>query len=253
MTDLLRQALVAREVDEVLGLVDRIAASPGPFGASSDPLPVESVGRPTRPELVDPRKAPRRSPHTEAGRVAQLHALAHIEWNAVKLALDASHRFGGLPPDYHADWIGVAVDEAHHFRLLRARLRDAGVDYGDLPAHGQLWASAVRTAHDPMVRMALVPRVLEARGLDVTPQVLERFRVAGDGRSAAVLRVILRDEIRHVAVGDRWFRHLCTERGIEAEPTFRALLADHGVRVVRPFNEPARLEAGFTAEELAAF
>jgi uncharacterized ferritin-like protein (DUF455 family) len=210
-------------------------------------------GRPDRPELVDPRELRPRSMRTRQGHVAAVHAVAHIEANAIDLAVDAVHRFRELPADFHDDWLRVAVEEAHHFELLRDRLRALGADYGDLPAHGRLWDACANTAHDPLARMALVPRVLEARGLDVTPAMRARFAEAGDVETAEVLDVILHDEVGHVAVGDRWFRHLCAERGEEPEAAFARLLADAGVQVRPPLNTDARLAAGFTEAELAAF
>jgi uncharacterized ferritin-like protein (DUF455 family) len=189
---------------------------------------------------------------THDGHVAAVHAIAHIEANAIDLAVDAVHRFRDLPGDFHDDWLRVAVEEAHHFELLRARLRALGADYGDLPAHGRLWDACAGTADDPLARMALVPRVLEARGLDVTPAMRARFAEAGDVETAEVLDVILREEVGHVAVGDRWFRHLCAQRVEEPEAAFARLLTDAGVRVRPPLNTEARLAAGFTGAELAA-
>jgi uncharacterized ferritin-like protein (DUF455 family) len=187
---------------------------------------------------------------TPEGHVATVHAIAHIEANAIDLAVDAVHRFRDLPADFHGDWLGVAVEEAHHFELLRSRLQALGADYGDLPAHGRLWDACANTAHDPLARMALVPRVLEARGLDVTPGMRARFAEAGDVETAEVLDVILRDEVGHVAVGDRWFRRLCAERGEDPEAAFARLLVGAGVQVRPPLNTEARLAAGFTESEL---
>lgn len=213
--------------------------------------PVEAPGRPERPTLVEPRALPRRRMGTPEGRFAAIHAVAHIEANAVNLALDAVHRFDGLPWRYRLDWLRVAVEEALHFELLEARLADLGGTYGDLPAHDGLWSSAVATADDPLRRMALVPRVLEARGLDVTPLMLERFREVGDTATAEVLVRILDDEVGHVAVGDRWFRHLCEKRGLDPGPTFIRLLDEARAIVPPPFNEEARRRAGFAPAELA--
>jgi uncharacterized ferritin-like protein (DUF455 family) len=213
---------------------------------------VTEPGRPSAPVLVAPRQLTPRRLGTIAGRVAGVHAVAHIEANAVNLALDAVHRFAGLPSEYYGDWLSVAADEARHFALLRARLRDLGADYGDLPAHDGLWAMAVRTADDPLRRMALVPRVLEARGLDVSPAMIDRFSAAGDDATASILEVILREEVRHVAIGSHWFRWLCAERGLDPEPTFAQLLDEEGVRVMPPINEAARLAAGFSRAELEA-
>jgi uncharacterized ferritin-like protein (DUF455 family) len=215
-------------------------------------VPVDAPGRPVAPELVAPRQLRARRLGSLAGRVAAVHAVTHIEANAVNLALDAVHRFEGLPPGYYGDWLSVAGDEARHFALLRARLRELGADYGDLPAHDNLWTMAVRTADDPLRRMALVPRVLEARGLDVSPAMIERFRAAGDERTAAILEVILREEVRHVAIGSRWFRWLCAARHLDPERTFTDVLAGAGVMVMPPLNEAARRAAGFSAAEIAS-
>jgi uncharacterized ferritin-like protein (DUF455 family) len=216
------------------------------------PEPVAEPGRPLRPPLVPPRALPRRTLTRVEGRAALIHALTHIEFNAVNLAWDAVHRFPGMPGDYYRDWVGVAADEARHFLALRARLLSLGCDYGDLPAHDGLWETARRTAHDLVARMALVPRVLEARGLDVTPGLIERLRRAGDPETAQVLVVVLREEIGHVAVGTRWFRHACAARGLRAEDAFFDLLDRHLRGVIRcPLHQEARRQAGFTESELA--
>ena len=212
-----------------------------------------AAGRPARPALVAPSSLPRRGLGSVQGRIALLHAVAHIEFNAINLALDAVARFTGMPEDFYRDWLSVAFDEARHFRLLEARLHQLGAAYGDLPAHNGLWEMAEKTAHDPLVRMALVPRVLEARGLDVTPGMIEKLRQAGDEDSVACLEIILEEEVRHVAIGSRWFRYLCEARGQESEATFHSLLAEYFADGLRgPFNHPARREAGFSEAELEA-
>ncbi|MGE3620359.1 MAG: ferritin-like domain-containing protein [Acidimicrobiia bacterium] len=236
-------------VEEALALWEAGRLASG-SGDDVEPVDVRTPGRPDRPTLVEPRALRSRRLTTPAGRVAAIHAVAHIEANAVNLALDAAHRFGGMPDAYYRDWLGVAAEEATHFRLLRGRLRDHGAEYGDLPAHDGLWTAAVRTADDVLRRMALVPRVLEARGLDVSPAMIERFAAAGDPATAEVLRVVLRDEVGHVAVGDRWFRHCCAERGLEPEGEFATLLDREGVTVAPPFNRADRLRAGFAPGEL---
>ena len=207
-------------------------------------------GRPARPELRHPREVAQRGLGTQAGRAALVHAVAHIEFNAINLALDAIWRFEGMPLDYYLDWLSVSQDEARHFALCRTRLREMGLDYGELPAHNGLWEAAQKTAHDVLARMACVPRVLEARGPDVTPGMIVRLRQAADERSVAVLDVILDEEVRHVAIGTRWFRYLCAQRGLPPDETFRALLARHGMQVRPPFNWPAREAAGFSRSEL---
>jgi uncharacterized ferritin-like protein (DUF455 family) len=210
-------------------------------------------GRPALPELVSPRELVQRKLTSAKGRAALIHAIAHIEFNAINLALDAVYRFRGLPMEYYGEWLGVAAEEARHFELLAERLDALGFVYGDFPAHNGLWEMAVETAHDHLVRMALVPRVLEARGLDVTPGMLERLRAVGDLETVAVLEIILAEEIGHVAIGSRWFRYACEQRALPPEATFRALLARYmRGRLKGPFNEPARLAAGFSADELAA-
>lgn len=212
------------------------------------------VGRPHRVRLVAPRELPRRTWGTPAGRFATLHALAHIEANAVNLALDAVHRFGAMPATYYADWTRVAAEELGHHQALAQRLATYGGAYGDLPCHDGLWDIAGETAHDVVERMALVPLVFEARGLDVTPAMIDRFDHHGDTASADVLRVILRDEVGHVAVGMRWFRHACTTNGItdraDQIAEFDRLVARHRVRPTPPFNLAARLDAGFAVEDL---
>lgn len=216
-----------------------------------DPAPLIEAGRPERPELAPPFAMPRRELNQPDGHQALIHALAHIEFSAVNLALDAAYRFTGLPADYYRDWLRVAAEEAHHFQLLREHLRGLGRDYGDFPAHEGLWDLARKTAHDPLARMALVPRLMEARGLDATPGIRRKLAGMGDRAGAAILDVILADEIGHVAVGDRWFRYLCEQRGQEPEQTYWELLENNDVPKPRPpFNEVARLQAGFSRREL---
>ncbi len=222
--------------------------------ADGTPAPelIELPGRPPRPRLVHPRELPQRGLGSEEGRAAFVHAIAHIEFNAIDLAWDAVYRFRGLPAEFYADWVGVALDEARHFSMLRERLQQLGHDYGDFDAHNGLWEMAVKTAHDGLARMALVPRVLEARGLDVTPRMIERLRGAGDSATVEILELILREEVAHVAAGSRWFRWYCERAGMEPGPTFRRLLGEYARDVLRgPFNLQARSEAGFDDEELA--
>lgn len=214
--------------------------------------PIDQPGHPERPLLIPPQQVPRRRPGTVSGRAALIHALAHIEFNAINLALDAAHRFAGLPRGFYADWLQVAEEEALHFELLNTQLATFGHAYGDFPAHNGLWDMALKTAHDPLVRMALVPRVLEARGLDATPLIVDKLRAAGDMRMLEILAVIERDEIGHVATGSRWFDWLCAARGLEPESTFRQLLVDYDAPPMKPpFNLEARRAAGFSEPELA--
>lgn len=223
---------------------------PRPLPAG-DAEPVPEPGRPARPVLVRPRDLVQRRLGTPEGRAALVHAVAHIEFNAINLALDAVYRFRTMPRQFYGDWLRVAAEEAEHFSMLRARLVELGWDYGDFPAHNGLWEMAVETADDVLVRMALVPRVLEARGLDVTPGMMARLEGVGDERTVDILRIILRDEIGHVAIGSRWYAYVCEQRGLDPVPTFTGLLnrAMKG-RIKAPFHRDARLQAGFTAREL---
>ena len=224
----------------------RLHAGPGPAPTITEP------GRPERPRLVSPRDVERRGVSTLAGRAALLHALAHIELNAVNLALDAVYRFRELPPAYYDDWLRVAVEEARHFTLLRAHLCTLGFDYGAFSAHDGLWEMARKTAHDPLVRMALVPRVLEARGLDATPALIAKLGAAGDAGAVEILERIRREEVGHVRIGNRWYAYFCAQRGLEPIATFRRLLAEHGAPRMRPpFDLAARRRAGFSEPELA--
>lgn len=217
------------------------------------PEPIRMPGRPARPLLVHPRELPRRGFGTNEGRAAFIHAVAHIEVNAIDLAWDAVYRFRGLPREFYADWVSVANDEARHFAMLRERLQQFGHDYGDFDAHNGLWEMAEKTAHDGLARMALVPRVLEARGLDVTPGMIVKLRSLGDHATADILAVILHEEVGHVAAGSRWYRWYCERAGVDPRLRFRELLTKHASGVLHgPFNTEARLLAGFDADELAA-
>lgn len=216
------------------------------------PAPIRMPGRPSRPGLVAARDLPQRGLGSDEGRAAFVHAIAHIEFNAIDLAWDAAYRFRGLPAAYYADWVGIAADEARHFSLLRERLQQLGHDYGSFAAHNGLWEMAAKTAHDGLARMALVPRVLEARGLDVTPGMIVRLRALGDHATVAILEVILSEEVAHVAAGSHWFGWYCRRAGVEPGPCFRDLLMQHSRGVLRgPFNVQARSAAGFDADELA--
>lgn len=221
--------------------------------APDQPKPIAEPGRPSKLVLVLPSKVPKRRLGTADGLAILIHAIAHIEFNAINLAWDAVYRFRDLPEQFYSDWVAVATEEAHHFELLRERLNALGYDYGDWPAHNGLWEMAVRTATDPLMRMALVPRVLEARGLDVTPGIIKRLQQIGDEKTVAILEIILRDEIGHVAIGSRWFNYLCQQRGLDPEHTFRELAIQHfSGQIAGPFHYEARQQAGFTAAELRA-
>ena len=213
--------------------------------------PIGPPGRPERPRLVNARQLPQRGLGSAEGRIALVHAVAHIEFNAINLAWDAVYRFRGKPDDYYRDWASCAHDEARHFAMLSERLAELGHAYGDFDAHDGLWQMAEKTAGNDTARMALVPRVLEARGLDVTPGMIDRLRHLGDERTVAVLEIILRDEVAHVAAGTRWYLHCCERDGIEPVETFFGLIRDYmGVDLRGPFNRPARIEAGFSELEL---
>ncbi len=210
-------------------------------------------GRPARPRLVAADQVPRRDPRTGEGRAALLHSIAHIEFNAIGLALDAIWRFPSMPPEYYLDWRRVAQEEAQHYSLLAAHLATLGYAYGDFAAHDGLWDMAARTQGDVLDRMALVPRTLEARGLDVSPRIRAKLAAAGDAAAAAILDVILADEIGHVAVGNHWFHWLCARRGLEPVAADAEIAARLGAPRQRgPFNLAARRAAGFTAAELEA-
>jgi uncharacterized ferritin-like protein (DUF455 family) len=209
-------------------------------------------GRPERPELVPPRLVGKRSMTTVEGRAMLAHALAHIEFNAVNLALDALWRFPDMPAEYYTDWLRVAKEEAYHFSMLSAHLKTLGYHYGDFPAHDSLWEMVERTKEDITARMALVPRTLEARGLDAIPPLRAKLAQAGDMAAAAILDIILRDEIGHVEIGNRWYRHLCDQRGLEPRATYDELAARYRAPALKgPFNIEARRLAGFTESELA--
>ena len=220
-------------------------------GELDGPEPIRMPGRPATPKLVHPRDLPKRGFGSIEGRAAFIHAVAHIEFNAIDLAWDAVYRFRGMPAAYYADWVSVANDEARHFTMLRARLRELGYDYGDFDAHNGLWEMAEKTGDSCLSRMALVPRLLEARGLDVTPGMIDKLRQLQDHESVAVLEVILSEEVRHVAIGTDWFRHCCQQENKDPETEFIALLKVHAKGSVRgPYNVEARTRSGFTEFEM---
>jgi uncharacterized ferritin-like protein (DUF455 family) len=220
----------------------------------SPPEDLALPGRPASPALVAPMSVPHRSPFTPEGLAALLHAITHIEFNAINLALDAVWRFNGMPIGFYRDWLRVADEEATHFGLLRAHLQSLGFDYGDFPAHDGLWEMCVKTQHDITARMALVPRTLEARGLDATPLIQARLRKVNTPearRAIDILDVILRDEIGHVAIGNRWYGWLCQQQGLEPFAHYRVLARTHSApRLKPPFHLAARLSAGFTQQEI---
>jgi len=209
-------------------------------------------GRPERPRLVPAKEVPARSPFTLEGRAALLHAICHIEFNAINLALDAVWRFAGMPASYYQDWLRVAAEEALHFSLLREHLLSLNHDYGDFDAHDGLWSMCEKTSADLLARMALVPRTLEARGLDATPLIQAKLTRPGDARAVEILDIILRDEIGHVSTGNRWFHPVCLERGVDALAVYPQLVTQYEApRLKPPYNEAARKAAGFTEAEMA--
>ena len=229
-----------------LSIADKAPEGPADPGA----LP----GRPERPVLLRHTELARRSPATPEGRAILLHAIAHIEFNAINLALDAVWRFDGMPGAYYLDWLRVAAEEATHFNLLREHLRTHGHDYGDFPAHQGQWTMCEKSQDDVVARMALVPRTMEARGLDATPQIQRKLRQVGSPDALAavdILEIILRDEVGHVAIGNHWYRWLCTRQGLEPEAHYSVLARQYEApRLKPPFNDAARRAAGFTDTEL---
>jgi uncharacterized ferritin-like protein (DUF455 family) len=212
-------------------------------------------GQPQKPSLMQHLDVPQRSIHTPLGLAGLVHSVCHIEFNAINLALDAVWRFAGMPAPYYADWLRVAAEEAHHFSLLRAQLQSMGHDYGDFPAHTGLWDMVERTQFDIVARMALVPRTLEARGLDATPPMQAKLRKVGTPdalKFIEILDIILRDEVSHVAIGNHWYRWLCARDGLDPIAYFRQLCSQHSApRVRAPINEEARRLAGFTDDEIS--
>jgi uncharacterized ferritin-like protein (DUF455 family) len=225
-----------------------------PVGANVDiALPTGIPGRPTLPHLVKATELRLLSLRTAEGRAGLIHSIVHIELNAIDLALDIAGRFAGMPDQFYVDWVHVAKEEALHFTVLRDHLCTYGLDYGDFDAHNALWDMAERTSGDILARIALVPRTLEARGLDASPQVKKKLVGAGDNKAGEILDVILRDEIGHVAVGNKWYRWLCQQRGLDPIQTYAELVQKYQPPKLRqPFNLQARRLAGFDEVELEA-
>ncbi len=252
------QSLMTADVDEKLSMTQMVAKQWKERSLSLQhsiamPQKIPQPGRPARPQLVAPRDLPRRRLSTPEGHAALLHSVTHIEFNAINLAWDAVYRFRDMPEAFYDDWVHIAQQESEHFQLLREHLRTFGYDYGDFAAHNGLWEMAVKTDFDVLVRMALVPRVLEARGLDVTPAMMKKLQACGDQAAVEILHIILREEIEHVAAGSRWFRYACAQQNRHPESTFRDLIREHLQGELRPpFHVEARLAAGFSREELAA-
>jgi len=251
---LARQALLLKDAVEKSADVIVLHADWLANKLDIDPIDLEDVqqaGQPEHTDQVFPRDLAKRGFHTEQGRAALIHAVTHIEFSAINLALDAVWRFRDMPRAFYDDWLRVAREETNHFQLLRGRLAELGHDYGDFPVHLGLWQAAQQTAGDLLARMAIVPRVLEARGLDVTPGMIKGFRQVGDDGTADALEIILRDEVGHVAAGSRWFHFLCEQRGLEPESSYFELLDTYMAGEVRcPLHKEARLQAGFSPREL---
>lgn len=252
------QALCETSLDTKVALTQQIRAQAATLSIATQitlTAPLSLPGCPEKPVLHSHLDVPKRSPFTPEGLARLLHAVTHIEFNAINLALDAIWRFNGMPPAYYLDWLKVAAEEAEHFSLLRALLQSMGHDYGDFPAHTGLWDMTQKTEGDVLARMALVPRTLEARGLDATPPMQAKLRKVGGPfalRAVAILDIILREEIVHVAIGNHWFRHLCALRELDPIPTYALLARQYDApRLKGPLNLDARRAAGFAEAELA--
>jgi len=220
--------------------------------ADLNAIGLDLPGRPQKPELVPPLTVPKRKMDTLEGRLSLLHSLAHIEFNAMNLALDAIWRFADMPKQYYVDWLKVAKEEAYHFSLIEAHLQSAGVAYGDFPAHNSLWEMVERTTDAVIARMALVPRTMEARGLDAVPAIRDRFKQIKDYQVVEILEIILRDEVGHVFIGNQWFNFLCAKENLSPIKAYKDLARAYRAPMLRgPFNLEARKQAGFTTEELS--
>ncbi|MGV6827158.1 MAG: ferritin-like domain-containing protein [bacterium] len=253
--DVARECLLQRDPSDKIIAVNAMSeawtSGQLELSGATHPIDIVNPGRPDKPELLSAREMPRRRLGSPEGHAAMIHSIGHIEFNAINLACDAVYRFREMPPAYYSDWIKVAVEEGYHFSLISQRLQNLGYHYGDFPGHDGLWELAQKTSHDVMARMALIPRVMEARGLDVTPDIRRRFKEIGDQETVAILDIILRDEVGHVEAGTRWFRHVCEQRGQESEDTYFELLAEYFPSGIRcPLHVSARLDAGFTEQEL---
>lgn len=247
----LHTASIDRKLEATQYASELLARGQIDFSGGGEPLPITATVFPVFPELVDPRQLPRRSVGSENGRVALLHALAHIEFYAIHLAWDIVYRFRGLPAGFYKSWLEVAVEESMHFSLLCRRLGQLGAQYGDLPAHRGLWDIATDTCDDLLARLALVPRTMEARGLDVTPGMIEKLSKVGDERSVAILQRILADEVGHVALGSRWFKKVCYERGLDPVTSYIEFVQRFlKGKIRRPINHALRRQAGFDEQEL---
>jgi uncharacterized ferritin-like protein (DUF455 family) len=262
MNDLRQFALIAlcsNDIEQKVAMAHTGHAQDASFSIAANAVlaahpAAQMPGRPARPALVGQLKVARRSPHTPDGHAALMHSITHIEFNAINLALDAVWRFNQMPEAYYRDWMRVATEEAKHFGLLQAHLQSIGYQYGDFPAHNGLWEMTEKTSGDITARMALVPRTLEARGLDATPLIQAKLRKVGTTHALAaceILNIILHDEVGHVAIGNHWYRWLCARGGLEPVAHYRWLTQHYQAPRLRgPFNFEARRAAGFSDTEL---
>lgn len=249
------QCLSESKLDEKLRLSEQAAKKI--LSGSIEVIPIDEdiklikVGRPDKPLLVDPRDLPRRNMQNDEGRAAMIHSIAHIEFNAINLAWDLICRFQEMPDDFYFDWTRVAAEETKHFQLLQSQLHILGYDYGDFPAHNGLWDIAEQTAHDLLLRLAVVPRILEARGLDVTPGLISRFRQIKDESTRTILELILEEEIGHVKTGTKWYHYQCEKLNFDPEEKFRQIAKEYmPSNNIKKINHEARLMAGFSQSEL---
>ena len=254
--DQAKECFLQADPDEKLAQTERLVshwrAGQLQWQDGEAPLLLNRPGRLTKPELVAQQQLPRRRLGSVEGKAAMIHALAHIELTAVNLSWDAVYRYRGMPRDYYQDWVLAAGEEATHFLALREQLRVLGFDYGDFPAHDELWQMAVTTADDVLDRMGIVHRVFEARALDVVPKTMKKFELQGDRAMVKVLTMIANDEVGHVSAATRWFRYRCGEQGLEPDATFIRLVKQYMPWPLKgPFNTDLRLQAGFSENELA--
>ncbi len=221
------------------------------FNSESPIIPITKTTFPEHPLLLKPRDMPRRRINSPTGKIAFFHALAHIEFIAIYLAWDILYRFRGLPQKFYRDWLNIADEEAQHFELINKHLLELGAEYGDLPAHQGLWEHAEETADDVLARLAIVPRCMEARGLDITPEMIEKFRLKNDQPSVSLLTRILMDEVGHVKIGSYWFKQLCQQSDQSHEAKFKELIIEHyNGKPKGPFNRELRRRAGFSDNEI---
>jgi uncharacterized ferritin-like protein (DUF455 family) len=252
---LAHQCLVESNLDKKLSLsIDTVKnIFDGDINFDSYAIDTESIepGRPKNPILIAAKEVPKRNMQTTEGRAAMVHSFAHIEFNAINLAWDLIFRFQKMPEEFYSDWAQVAAEETKHFKLLRDNLNNAGYDYGSFPAHDGLWTIAEKTKHDILLRLAVVPRIMEARGLDVTPDLIERFRQIKDIKMVSILELILEEEIGHVNFGTKWFRYICEEMNQNPEAKFKEIINEFLPSAkTKKINQHARLKAGFSQSEI---